>query len=520
MSKTLDLNGIKNLYKKGIQHAKTKYSTLFFDRNDELIEYQCQLIDKAKSLTEVMYVISMINPTFDNAFWTPEPICAGCELQKTGIQFGYASTGWYFFYAVIGPWCYNLSIFRNEIAPPDVVEFQDRNEAVRWVILGGYGRVGGEWYSLTDEYIYMKYSEPTYSTFSLSGQGQTKQISLVSSNPMQFQIHLSFTDTNGKQHDIKSQLISRTPPTENIPGSYGRGVSNFAQRITMYYSYTDMDVNFQTSADNGVVHSGGRGWIDHQLLKVGQSDSVYANALLGVAEALQPKKSRGWLWFAIQDDESGLQYMFTYFYPRTKFYSEAVQKGTTITAKEIPLLNVYKQGVPYYQPTEVGMEASMTKVTVLETFNHQGVELPTTYRITLPGGKVVILTRASAPNIYSAPHAPYESPALLYDETGKRMIGVGLIESNFYWDNDTFAKRMIAFAGGDPNNKREVDIVKNGLVVPQSGWQKTLSFIIAMGPLFLILALVGFTMYKRDQRHTRLMISIVILIMAYAVSLK
>lgn len=509
----LDLETLKNLYKKGMQYAKKKYCTLFTDPQDDLTNYQIALVDKAQNLQQFIGATRIINPVFDNSFWSPKSVCNGCELQNTGIQFGVTATGWYFISAVVQNWCYNIGIFRVEIAPPDVVDFPDRNEAVRWQIFGGYGEVGGKWYSIQNETIYMKYEQPSYSTFSLSGVGMTKAISFSSLQPMKFEMSLSFTDTKGMKHNIKSTMTPNMGPCSNGPGSCLGCVPGAG---SMYYSYTSMNTDLMIGTNNELF-TGGIGWIDHQNLKSGQLKSLYSRALQYAVVAITEKKTRGWLWFSIQDEESGIQYMLTYLYPPQKFAAQAVKTNTVLHAKDLALINVYKEGRSYFKPTTTVMDSTQTRVEIVDSVIVNGVSLPSTYKITLPGGKKVILTRASGINAYPIANAPYECPALLLDETGKKRIGVGLIEANFYFDNETFAKRLIVDAGGDPHNKSNVDTVMKGLVPPQTGGQKFLAFVIVLIPLWILLSALVFVFCSKENRKPRLMITIVILLLVYLV---
>uniref|UniRef100_A0A6C0ELH8 Uncharacterized protein n=1 Tax=viral metagenome TaxID=1070528 RepID=A0A6C0ELH8_9ZZZZ len=507
----LDLQGLKDLFKKGLRYAKKQFSSTLISGHDDLINYQLQLADKATTLQQLVAVSRIVNPVFANAFWDPKPVCDGCELQNTGIQFGVGTTGWYFLTAVVQGWCYNLSIFRLELAPPQVVVTTDRNQAVRWQIFGGYGKVGGKWYTMQDESIYMNYTQPSYSTFSLVGAGTTKSLSFSSTQPMVFNLSMSFTDTNGAKHSFQSTMTPNVGPQSNAPNSCLGCVPGMG---SMYYSYTSMNTTFQIGQQ---AFTGGIGWIDHQNAKVGQLENLYERALL---YSVKPKKSRGWLWFAIQDKESGIQYMFTYFYPPQKFYIQAVKQNTVLEEKDIQIINVYKEGKSYFKPTDTVMDASQTKVRVLDTILANGVNLPSKYAITLPGGKNVILVNASAPNVYPVAHAPYECPALLLDETGSRVIGAGLIEANFYLDNETYAKRMIVSAGGNYNNQGELQMVMNGLVPPQTGLQKFLTYMIVLIPLWILIAVLVFTLYKKDQRHVRLIIALLVLFISYGIAKK
>lgn len=497
----LDIDGIKALFKKGMQHAKNNYFSVIYPRNDALCDYQLDRVNAAQDLSTLMNAIWLgnNNATWCNSFWSPKAICDGCEIRYTGIQFGYGQTGWYFFYGIAGNFCFNLSFFRQEIAPPDAVEI-DRSEAVRWLVLGGYGTIPNagdvvpQWFSLQPEWIHMKYSQPSYSTFSLVGQGTTKTISLTSIDPMSFLIDMNFTDTNGTNHSFKTTLRANAPPTPNFPNSclcgYGLG--------TFYYSYTDMDCTF--SVDNGSENIG-KGWTDHQYVKGGIPNSTYMQALT----AIGPQKvSSGWLWFAIQDEQSGLQYMLTHFF-KDAFYQNDILNANKPKTTTIPMdiVNVYKEGKTYFLPDDPVMDASNLNVQLSQTVQGlNGLSMPAAYNITLPGGKEVVLKIATAPNIYPTAFAPYETPAFVYNKSGQK-IGYGLIEANFYLDNKTLAQRMIASAGGNAGDPAQINLILDVLNKKMNGWRKFLAVLIVLLPLWIILVAVFFVMYKKEMRGAR-----------------
>lgn len=499
----LDLDGLKLLFKKGMDHAIKKYSNPFTSKLKDLCDLQLSIVEKAQDVNSFMNMAWITNPVLQNAFAKPKPVCTGCELQLTPVQFGVGNIGWYFISGIAGQYAYNISIFRAEVAPPEVVNF-DRNEAVRWIVMGGYGLVGGDWYEISPEWMYLKYTQPTYSTFSLSGSNSKMNFSFVSAIPMQFQLNISYVDTTNTNRSFSSQLVANTPPNANMPNSY----SNYLGYNSMYYSYPDLLMNI--SVDNTPAVSG-KAWIDHQLLGV-NLPSFYNKALLTVLTTLSKPQSRGWLWFSVQDAESGIQYMFTHFFAKT--YTEDIVLNQEI--KPINLINVYKEGVPHFTPQETTIAASDTKITMIETIPANGLNMPSKYKIRLPGGKNVILALAcKVPNIYPVPHAPYECPAYLYDESGTKIIGTGLIEANWYFTFEQVASRILMMTGGNPQDVASINTILTGLRIPSSVWQKIMAFFVVLAPLWLLVAMIGFVMYKKENRRVRLLLSIAIFLMFY-----
>ena len=522
----LDPKGIKALFAKGIQHAKDHFPSGLFSRNDALCDYQLSLVNKAQDLTTLMNAIGLPNPVLQTAFKGPKSIPRGSEIQYNPMQFGIGNVGWYFNYGVAGDTCFVMSVTRNEIAPPCVIEEEkiDPSEAVRWTIGGGFGKVGGPWYNFPGEAIYMKYSQPTFSTFSLVGGGtqitnamfSTRQAdpSLPDTNPMQFTMSINFiSPADNKPHSLSVEMISNAPPVPNVPNSCGGCTNNLG---SMYYSFTDMDILL--TADSSKEQTG-KGWIDHQLFKKGIPRSLMAQAQASVLNTLLRPISGGWLWFAIQDYESDTQYMLCHFFI-TKFYKDAIKLNENIPMQ---LVNVYKKGQTHFSPTRTDMDTSDLEVKMVKTINVNGLDLPAEYNIILPGGKPVIFTLASSPDQYLVPAAPYENPALLYDaaDTGKtKPIGIGIIEANGYFTNDESAQRYIQAAGGDVTDQTALSMISKVLSpnTPQTGWQRFAAFLIVLIPLWLIIISLVFVLHSKKDRRNRLMLAVALLLIFYGLT--
>jgi len=334
----LSLQQLKDLYAKGMAHARKKFSSAFYPKYDKLCDYQLKLVSQAKDLTTMMNAVWIQNPVWSTAFIAPKPLCAGCELGHTAIQFGVGTIEWYFFYGISGDYVYNISFFKQEIAPQEVVDsvISDRSEAVRWNVVGGCGLISTQsWYPIQSEYIYMKYTQPTYSTFSLVGAGNNITVNLQSNPPLQFSFDITYNSPDNKPHSLSVGTQARTGPTPNFPNSCECGLG----LGTMYYSYTDMTA--VAVIDGGTAGLNGTAWMDHQLIKGGIPDNWYWQAVETVGNVLSPKKSAGWLWTTIQDYESGLQYMFVHGFG-SKFYQDDI----SIKKFLIRLLTCIKKASP------------------------------------------------------------------------------------------------------------------------------------------------------------------------------
>lgn len=508
----LSIGDIKNLFAQGIQYAKDRYKGVLYDRADDMCEYQLNLANSAQDINTLMNVIWLgnANSTWSSAFKAPKPICTGCELGYTGIQYGTAHVGWYFFYGIAGNISFNLSFFRLEMAPEEVVKKAGipNYEAVRWNVLGGFGTIGenSEWYSIKPEWIRMTYEQPTYSTFTLSGQGDNISVTLASPIPMNFTITLSYTDMNGKAHTFNASMAAITPPAANVPNTCecGFGLGSF------YYSYPLLSLT--CTADGGSAQTGSA-WIDHQLIKAGVANTLYGQALQTIGGILTKNVTPGWLWTTVQDAQTGIQYMFTHFFGK-KFYQDDVKAQTNIPNS---MINVYKQGVPYFNPTDSDMDSGDFRMVMTKTVKSEstGLDMPASYDITLPGGKEVVLTIASAPNVYPSAFAPYETPAYLYDKSGN-IIGTGLIEANFYFDNTTMVKRLIGMAGGDPTDPKQVSIVLNALTKPQKFYQKLLGVLIVLFPVIAIIIGLVFVLRKDSKpKKYKIGLAVALLLLLY-----
>lgn len=525
----LDLNGIKSLFAKGVHYAKEHFPKGLFKRADHMCDYQLSLANKAQDLNTLMGSVSLHNSVLSSAYKGQKPVCDGCEIQYTPIQFGVGNNGWYFGFGIAGDLCFTFGLNRQEIAPPQVVAEQgiEPSEAVRWEMGGGFGKVGGSWYNFPTESFYMKYSQPDYSTFSLvsGGQGPDAKFksvalgtaradpTLSNTNPFQFTLNTTFiSPTDNKEHTLNVKMIANTPATPNVPKSGGRSNNTGS----LYYSFTDMDIIAKLDAEDSKV---GKGWVDHQLFKIGIPRNIMDQAKVSVVNILSKIVTGGWLWFCVQDHETDTQYMFVHFFV-DEFYKDYIRLGKKIDPHAI---NVYQKGKVHYFPSRTDMDSSDTEIRLTKLINVNGYDLPAEYDIILPGGKPVILTLASGPNQYPNPYASYENPALLYNaaDTGKtKPIGIGIIEANGYMTNDEYAPRYISAAGGDVTDRRALKMVANMLSpnFSQSGGQKFLAFLIVLIPLWLLIITIVFILYKKNGRHPRVMIAITLLLVLYAIT--
>jgi hypothetical protein len=513
MTSVLDLNGIKELFKKGMNYARDKFSSPFYSKNDALCDYQLSLVNKATDLTTLMSAVTLPNYVIGNCFHPPKPICDGCELSNSSFHFGMGSIEWYFIYGIYGNYGVNISFTKQEIAPPHVVDI-DPSEAVRWLIGGGFGIVGGEWYNIQQEYIYMKYSKTNDYTFSLSGSGN-KISATLEVNGMNIIVILTFKDKNNINHSISLTLSANTPASPNSPGSCGECKGGLG---VLYYSYTNMNMVI-SNVDGSAVQPGtqkSNGWVDHELIKSSIGNTWYFQSVVTFLKLLYKTSSNGWLWFAIQDNQTGLQYMLVHHFGN-KTYEDDILGNPD---QNIPMdtVNVYKDGLTHFSPTEKSMNYKDLDVRLADTVTVNGLKLPSKYKITLPGGKKVILQNACAPNVCNNPFKPYENPAYLYDLDGN-VIGTGLIEANFYLRNEQIALNLVSAAGGNITDPNEINIVLSGMVPVQSGSQKFLGVLYALLPVWILLGICFFVFYKKDDRYKRAAISLVFLLVLYLLML-
>jgi hypothetical protein len=329
---------------------------------------------------------------------------------------------------------------------------------------------------------------------------------------MNFNIVLDFIDTTNTPHSIQLSLTANTPPNANFPGSC---MDCFAGFGSLYYSYTDMNMIISNVDNNTVPISDepSNGWIDHQLIKGGIGNSSYYQSLITVTNVLTNPASIGWLWFSIQDHDSGLQYMFIHFF-KNKNYKDDIQLNQNIP---MDVINVYKNGIPYFSPTIPSINSQDVVVKLIETVTVNGLDLPLKYQITLPGGKQVILKNASSPNVYDSPFSNYENPAYLYNLQGKQ-IGTGLIEANYYLTNKQISTAMVKASGGNPDDQSQVNIVLSGMKPSQTAYQKFLAFIYILIPVWILLALALFIFYSKQNRSKRATISLVIILLMFFIS--
>jgi len=506
----LSLDQLKKLHKDGITYAK-KQAGWFFPPINESIDMQEELVQNAKDLNTFMAAVNITNPTFASAFNVPEPICDNCLLETTPPQFGQGSFGWYFLVGNFGNMAYNFTFVRNEIAPPGAVTLQDRNEAVRWFVCGGYGSSKTDWVTIPYDYIYMKYTPLTYSTFTLVGGGgdYIKNCTLETTQPMTFTFKLEFNDAKGQPHSVQSVQTSLVPPQKNAPNALTKfGLPGLA---SLYWSYTDMDV---TSVIDSQPYFNGKGWLDHQTFKVSGVKGLLPNSggnaavFYTVLKALVGVPPINWTWMMIQDEESGIQYMIAASLP--KGYNDNPSTFKPGLVMKPNGCNINKNAVPQNNP--IVCSDARVKVNVVETVG--GHPYPLEYEITLPGGKVVISRAVYGLNLFlnNPGQVSCESPGILFDRTGKKKIGYSVLEINGPLTNAEVAVNQLKHAGGNPTSQSSLGAVSKAQDNYQPLSRKIVAFIIILLPLILLIIVLIVIFTSKSGRWNRLWFVVALLL--------
>lgn len=489
----MDLQQLKTLFSKGLDYANQN-SSWWFPPNKEASDYQLQLANNAPDLTSFMSAVGIFNHTFINSFPGPQEVCKFCTIQQTPILFGNGTSGWYFLVGNFESFAYCITIIRVEIASPHVIKQEKINpsDAVAWCVCGGYGPVGGPWINIPYTFIQMKYTNPSYSTFTLekttdpiNKNSPIKEFSFNSTTPMEFYFHIIFTDdtSSKKTHTITSTLRGRTPP---MPNANGTCLSCVGDLGSTYFSYTNP---IATAIFNNDKTLNGTGWIDHQTMKTFPPKSFWMNVFITIGLQLSGDKGIGWTWLFIQDDTTDTQYMLSHQID-TRKYNDHFNKGYVM--KSDMVCNIYNKGVPNLQSKKCLNNAT---IEVLDLTTIDTVKYPTSYKVTLPDGKIVV-TKAmfgSNPFINSGMQSSYEMPGLLYDETGtKRIPGYGFLEINSMYPPDLYAKRVVQLTHADPS---KINIIKSATKITQPFSRKLIAWIAVIIPSLLFLTFIIFIIY-------------------------
>ena len=499
----LSLTQLKKLHKEGMNYAK-KEAPWFFPPIKELIALQEELVQNAKNLNEFMSAVSISPPSFTAAFNVPKPLCENCLLETTPPQFGQGPLGWYFLVGNFGNMAYNFTFVRTEIAPPGAVKFPDRNEAVRWSILGGYGTSPEDWVTIPYDFIYMKYQKLTYSTFVLTGSpGQyISHCTLKTVQPMTFSFEINFKDKNGKDHSISAVQVSRVPPQRNAPGAVTRfGLPGLA---SLYWSYTDMDVPFCVVDEK--TYMNGKGWLDHQTFKLAgvmgflPNSAKSAQVFFTVLKSIMGAKPVNWTWMYIQDEESGIQYMLSAGLP--KGYNDnpsSFKAGLVLTPNGC---NVYKKAVPHNMPSI----CSDARIEVVKVQTVGGHPYPLEYKVTLPGGKIVLSKAIYGLNLFmNGPgQISCESPGVVFDETGQKKIGYSTLEINGPLTKRQAAANMLKNSGANPADQTSLNVLGKGQDQEQPLNRKIVAWILFLLPFILFILYIVLIFVGKKQRWERL----------------
>lgn len=464
----MELQKLKNLYKKGMHYA-IKKSSWWFPPNKEMCDYQIELAEKAQDLTTLSSVVGFFNHTFASSFPGPKEICSTCLHKNIPFQFGNGPNGWYFISGVCDNIAYCITLLRVELAAPHIIKKTglEPSECVLWNVVGGYGDVDKkEWITIPFTTIQMKYNKTSFSSFQLENLTVNEIIKYVyfsCDSTTKFTFNISFNDKDGNNHNIKSVLIPRGGPLPNAKNSCLRCDYNLG---SLYFSFTNP---ICIASFNNNEKQTGIGWIDHQTYKAFMPDGLWANLLLTLKRQISGDSKISWTWMYIQDNEDNTQYMISrQFY---EDYNKNFVVGYKFTSQ---ICNIYKDGVSYIQDDKC---LKNVMIEVMNVKNINNINYPIEYKITLPNNKKVTTKAVFGANTFinSALQDSYEIPGLLYNENGKN-IGTGFLEINGMYPKEDYINRFIKLAAHGDQSKKE--LVKSALYLKQSLSIKLLPWIV------------------------------------------
>ena len=512
----LTLANLKKLFKDGMDYANQN-SSWFYPPIDDLDEIQNDLVQKATDLTTMVSAVRITNPNIGAAYWTPKPVCDNCMLKNSQPLWGQAPIGWYFFVGNFGNMAYCITFFRIEIAPPQVFKGQNRGDAAVWLIGGGYGSQT-QWNVLPYEYIQMKYTPLTYSTFTLVGTGSKYfgDCYLKSTTPMAYTFSVDYKDQKGVSHSVQATQQSLTPPQQAALNGFILGI--LPGMGSLYWSYTDMDVTFVV---NGSVHNNGKGWMDHQNLKLAnptgliQGSTRLSQVLYTVGKTLAKPSIVGWTWMFIQDMESGIQYMLSTELPKN-YHSVPSSFKPGLVLPTARICNIYKEGVPYNNPgacNDVRIEVSKVQIV-------GGHPYPLEYNITLPGGKQVVSRAVYGLNLFpNGPQVSCESPGVVFDKTGTKKIGYSILEINGPLTFAEMGMQSLVLAGGDIKSQTSMNAIEKGQKGYQPTNRKVVAWLITLLPFIIFVLLIILIFVGKKNRWAKLGLFISVSMVVYSVLL-
>lgn len=494
---------MKKVFSEGMKYAKD--NAPWFFPPQKLCDLQSDLVQKANDPQTLMWAVNMSNPTVDSAFDSPEPIKPGKELQASVPNFTIAPVSWYFFVGNCGSVSFCIMFFRRSLANVDSTD----TPLYTWMLSGGYSYDKQPWVSIPVEWVNMNYISPApnqppqSATFTLSSENY----SFGSMTPLEYFVNLKFTDINGGKHSFSTLMRARTSPVQQFPGACG-GCDN--GRGSLYLCLPDLDISLSIDERSPIQ---GKGWIDIQTapMPLPSTTGFYNQAFSTVTKTLGVPASDGWFWGFIQDEESGLRWMYVSFF--TKKYTDLCKVGNTL---DVQYCNKIKEGMshPMY-PTDF-------KLKILTVVNLDGTDYPTSYLATLPGGKKVMLRVDTTPGLCLTPTMcdAYEMPATLLEEQGRRVLGTAFIEVNIALDREKWIDRILTWSGGDPKNSHSRTLIKNAMDCKQPFIQVTAAFIMVLIPILAIIGALYYVYKGKDDRGRRTKIAllfVLIILIFYSV---
>ena len=443
---------MKNAYIDNLDYI-VKESTLLQPINKNIINI---LKDRAKSCStwNELGTLACITPNLNTGMKFLSPMTKA-PYYTTCLQYGSASSEWYFMYSYLQTYSYTFIIFAIPLFSPIIGEKYGISSENSYIYSFSFGFGNSKtkiWKTTPNIFIQANYNVISQSEFNWSGIfSPTDGINTAIFNCISlgnFYIHIKTND-----YEIEGTLSSQIGPSYNSSNGCCPCISGNG---SIYWSYTNMKSE-ATITENGsqIKEIDGIGWFDHQWAQAGRLESETVAAIKNIVQVFKPPKINRWYWLTINDYNQKIQFMIVI--SNVNLLNNTTDtpsyKSTSIAKYnnyDVPQFYTDKANIKILESKKIGDYIYPTKYSI-------NINLDKGYNYILQGGifgDQIINLPTTIPN--------WEGCGDVYDKNGNK-IGTGFLEANQVSTEKVITDTTLNHAGISLNNSELFYVSKSNV---------------------------------------------------------
>ncbi|HCA43944.1 MAG TPA: hypothetical protein DEP28_11910 [Bacteroidetes bacterium] len=479
---SLEFSKLREILPKRLEYIENNSSFLNPYNKDKMELIKSKL---SSATDEELIMLSAFTPNTDLGMYRLEPLKNPTSVY-TSFQFQQGTFGWFWIYGTfvdsLGETAsYMFYLFRIDLLNPELSKELNlpMGSTTYYFISTGVGK-GDQWEYSPFKVCRGEYDITNDSVFKFSAldlpEGWTCNFSFNTSKNIEIystfrnETKLNDSSKSNKTSGIAVNMNSVRQPFFNgkegcAPCEGGAG--------TLYLSYTQMRTNGSlTINDSTTAYKNGTGWIDRQWANgfVSTVSLALLNNTFGMFKSTATGLGK-YVWINLHLNDS-LQYMIYNFFPLDKVLIPGTQFNTTINR---------------YGPDQIIWSLNGTGE-VIDTVVREGIIFPIKYKLSTQDGTFIIdgtkFKNSLSVDITNNFH--WDGSAIIYDSTGKNIMGTGFIEANQFTPQSDYVKNELSIMGLDTNESNLTLFNESGSKLPVSQ---------GIYSLLILLFILGFFIY-------------------------